>query len=119
MIQRIADFSHSAMPSVSATALISTQLHHQRHIIARCIELTSATTLISTALPVSIMQMHPGARRHANTRNGARRNAIFAMPYGLLVLNVKVAHAPAQMYLTGTPAFGSASEVDGAAGRGR
>ena len=63
------------------------------------------------------MQMQPGARRHTKARNGARGDAILAMPDGLLVLDVKVVHAPAQTYLTGAPGFGSSAEVDGAAAR--
>ena len=63
------------------------------------------------------MQMQPGARRHAKERNGARGDAILAMPDGLLVLDVKIVYAPAQTYLTGTPAFGSSAEVDGATAR--
>ena len=63
------------------------------------------------------MQMQPGARRHTKACNGARGDTVLAMPDGLLVLDFTVVHAPAQTYLTGTPAFASSAEVDDAPAR--
>ena len=44
----------------------------------------------------------------------ARGDALRAMPEGMLVINVKIVHAPAIAYLQGTVARGKSVEVDAA-----
>ena len=61
------------------------------------------------------LQMQRGVRCHENAREGARGDALPAMPESMLVIDVNIVHALAATYLQGTVAAGTSAEVDGAA----
>ena len=59
--------------------------------------------------------MHSGARRLEDARKDMHGSALLAMPEGMLMIDVRVMHALAVMYLQGTVAASKSVEVDCAA----